>query len=204
MTSHRVLQDPSATAPGGRRLVRPHLVHGRALAVVTFAAISVAALIGLPRPGPDLLTVRPAWHRLPLTNARTGETFTLKEFVGKTVVIAPFATWCGNCRIELGLVREIRTRVDPERVVFLSLSIETTLPHTELARYADSAGFDWTFAVASLELYKELVTTFGHSVVNPAVTPSFAIRPDGSTSTLATGNHSIDGLIESLSTRDGE
>jgi len=166
-----------------------------------FAAVGVAIFIGSPRPGPDLLTVRPVWHGIPLTNARTGETFTFQDFVGRTVFVAPFATWCGNCRIQMGMVREAHARVDPERVVFVSLSIETTLPRAELARYADAAGFDWAFAVASLELYKELIGTFGHSVVNPAATPSFVIRPDGSTTALATGDHSIEGLIQSLSAR---
>jgi hypothetical protein len=36
---------------------------------------------------------RPDWLTLPLTNARTGETFTLADFAGKTVFVHPMATW---------------------------------------------------------------------------------------------------------------
>jgi hypothetical protein len=35
----------------------------------------------------------PEWTKLPLTNAHTGETFTLANFAGKTVYIEPMATW---------------------------------------------------------------------------------------------------------------
>ncbi|KPK07150.1 MAG: hypothetical protein AMJ56_13680, partial [Anaerolineae bacterium SG8_19] len=41
---------------------------------------------------------RPAWQQLTLTNARTGETFTLADFGGQTVFVEPMATWCSNCR----------------------------------------------------------------------------------------------------------
>src|SRR6266545_2784328 len=121
------------------------MMHGRVLAAVVFAAIGGLILLNLPRAGPDLLTTRPAWHQLPLTDARTGETFTFHDFAGKTVYVEPIATWCSNCRKQLGVVRAIRARVDPERVVFVALSIETSLPRAELARYADAAGFDWVF-----------------------------------------------------------
>lgn len=41
---------------------------------------------------------RPAWFSLPLTDARTGETFTLGDFSGQLVFVEPMATWCANCR----------------------------------------------------------------------------------------------------------
>lgn len=174
---------------------------GRVLAAVFVAAIGGAILMKMPSPGPDVLTNRLGWHELPLTNARTGETFNFKDFTGRTVFVEPMATWCSNCRTQLGMVREARAHVDSTRVVFVALSIETSLPHAELARYADAAGFDWVFVVASLELYEELIATFGHSVVNTAVTPHFVIRPDGTTSALATGHRSVEDLIQSLSAR---
>ena len=36
---------------------------------------------------------RPDWLTMPLTNARSGETFTLADFAGKTVFVHPMATW---------------------------------------------------------------------------------------------------------------
>jgi hypothetical protein len=33
------------------------------------------------------------WYNLPLTNARTGATFKLADFAGKTVFVKPMAIW---------------------------------------------------------------------------------------------------------------
>ena len=44
----------------------------------------------------------PTWQTLPLTNARTGETFTFADFAGKTVFVEPMATWCTNVTTQVG------------------------------------------------------------------------------------------------------
>ncbi|MCC6179876.1 MAG: TlpA family protein disulfide reductase [Chloroflexi bacterium] len=178
-------------------------MRGRLLAIVVLTVISAAILLGMPRTGAALLSDRPAWHDLPLTNARTGETFRLVNFAGKTVYVEPMATWCINCRMQLGMVREARAQVDPDRVVFVALSVETSLSNAQLARFADANGFDWHFAVASPELLQALTTTYGHTVVNPPTTPHFTIGPDGATSELSTGFHSAESLVQSLSAIGG-
>ena len=72
-------------------------------------------------------------------------------------------------------------------VVFVALSVETNLSDGDLVAYADGAGFDWTFAVLSPELLRELAGEFGQTVTNPPSTPHFIIRPDGTTTDLVTG-----------------
>ena len=57
----------------------------------------------------------PDWTNLPLVNARTGDTFTLADFAGKTVFIEPMATWCPNCRAQQGYVREAMGSLDSTR-----------------------------------------------------------------------------------------
>jgi cytochrome oxidase Cu insertion factor (SCO1/SenC/PrrC family) len=142
---------------------------------------------------------RPSWHALPLTDARTGQTFTLADFAGKTVYVEPMATWCTNCRQQLGVIRdEVRAQVDPERVVFVGLSVETNLAPETLAGYASTHGFDWTFAVMTPELLQELATTFGRTVTNPPAVPHFVIGPDGTTGDLSTGHKSADQLLAIL------
>lgn len=132
----------------------------------------------------------PAWQQLPLVDARTGESFTLADFAGKTVFVEPMATWCTNCRRQLDNVAQAKEMVPDDGVVFLALSVETTLGAQQLAQYADDAGFDWTFAVLTPELLQELVDAFGRAASNPPATPHFIIRPDGTTTALVTG---IDG-----------
>jgi thiol-disulfide isomerase/thioredoxin len=147
---------------------------------------------------------RPAWHYLPLTDAQSGQTFTLADFDGKTVYVEPMATWCTNCRQQLSVIRDqVRAQVDPERVVFVGLSVETNLASETLASYTSTHGFDWTFAVMTPELLQDLASTFGRTVANPPAVPHFVIGLDGTTSDLSTGHHSAEHLLTMLAAAGG-
>lgn len=129
---------------------------------------------------------RPAWQSLALVNAASGETFTLGGFEGKTVFVEPMATWCTNCRQQLSNVAQARAEAGDD-VVFVALSLETTLDPTDLAAYQQSNGFDWTFAVMSEEMLQGLADEFGRSITSAPSTPHFIIRPDGTFTELRTG-----------------
>lgn len=144
-----------------------------------------------------------AWQQLVLTNARTGETFTFADFAGKTVFVEPMATWCSNCRQQLGNVSAAKAQLNSDEVVFVALSVETNISDAELAQYADAAGFDWLFAVATPELLQALVGTFDRTITNPPSTPHFIIRPDGSTTALVTGIEPPELLIEAINAARG-
>jgi thiol-disulfide isomerase/thioredoxin len=159
---------------------------------------SAVALAGLAGPDVARAAERPSWHQLTLTNARTGEPFTLADFAGKTVYVEPMATWCTNCREQLGIVRDVQAKLDPDRYVFVGLSVETDLPRETLASYADERGWPWLFAVMSPEMLQELTGTFGLTIGNPPTTPHFVIGPDGTTSALSTGIHPADDLLRDL------
>lgn len=140
----------------------------------------------------------PAWQQLPLVNARSGAAFALADFAGQTIFVEPMATWCTNCRQQLNNLKAAQARLDGEKVVLVALSVETNLSHEALAQYADAAGFDWTFAVATPELLQELAAIFGRTIANPPATPHFIIRPDGSTTGLMTGIDSPETLAGHL------
>lgn len=130
---------------------------------------------------------RPAWQQLALTNARTGESFTLADFEGRPVFVEPMATWCTNCRQQLTNVREAKQQLANDDVVFVALSVETNIDDATLASYADGSGFDWLFAVITPELLGQLAGEFGQTIANPPATPHFIIRPDGTYTELVTG-----------------
>lgn len=138
--------------------------------------------------------MRPAWQELALVDATTGETFTLGGFAGKTVFVEPMATWCTNCRQQLGNVAQARSQLGDD-VVFVALSLETTLDPAELAQYQQTNGFDWTFAVMSAELLGQLADEFGRSITSAPSTPHFIIRPDGTFTELSTGINDPQALI---------
>lgn len=151
----------------------------------------------------DAMTSKPAWQTISLTDVRSGQTFTLADFAGKTVFVETMATWCSNCRQLLGNVAAARSQMAGEDVLFVALSVETNISDAALADYTEQTGFDWTFAVASPELLQELAATFGTTIVNPPATPHFVIRPDGSYTDLATGIKSPDAIISQLQEAGG-
>lgn len=143
---------------------------------------------------PEVTMDQPAWQTLELTNAATGEIFTIADLnaAGFTVFVEPMATWCSNCRRQQQTLTSVFNTADPHEVVFISLSVETNISDGDLADYAAREGFDWTFVVANEALLAELVNLYGRTITNPPSTPHFAVYPDGSYSELTTGFSSAD------------
>lgn len=149
-----------------------------------------------PEPPPPAISAEtanlPAWRTLPLTDVRTGESFTLADFSDKVVYVHPMALWCTTCRAHLRSMRDSVLPVleSPEDVVFVTLAIEPQTTSDALLQYADNESFNWTFAVVTPEMLTELVAYFGQSVAVPPSTPHFLIRPDGRDTGLLTGSPS--------------
>ncbi len=137
------------------------------------------------------------WKTLPLTDAVNCEIFTFADLRGKTIYVEPMATWCTNCRQQLGNATKAKTDLGDD-VDFIALSVETTLKSEALAAYAEEQNFDLTFAVMTPEFLRALAAAFGQSVLTPPATPHFIIRPDGSTSELMTGFSEPDAIIAAL------
>ncbi|MEO8394447.1 MAG: hypothetical protein ABI700_15750 [Chloroflexota bacterium] len=146
---------------------------------------------------------RPAWMSTVLTNAETGTTFTLGDFPEKTVYIELMATWCTNCRIQQGNVRDVSAKLSADSYVFISLSVEPKDTTDGLKQYRVQYNYPWTFAVVPPDMLAALVEQFGPSVTNPTATPHLVIAPSGSVSQLATGIHSADQLSAELTTAAG-
>ena len=146
---------------------------------------------------------QPAWLSTPLTNAASGATFTLADFPEKTVYVELMATWCTNCRIQQGNVRDVRAHLGEDNYVFISLSVEPKDSTAGLAQYLVQYNYPWTFAVVPQDMLAQLVEQFGQSITNPTATPHLVIAPSGSVSQLETGIHTTDQLTAELTTAAG-
>jgi thiol-disulfide isomerase/thioredoxin len=147
---------------------------------------------------PGDATAKPAWQTTKFIDARTGKAFTLADFPGKTVYVENMATWCANCAQQLRYVKEAQAKLDPNKVVFIALSVESNLKPADLASYADKGGYNFPFAILDAEQLKLMVDAFGFSAINPPSTPHFVIKPDGTVSKLLTGFADANALIKSL------
>ncbi|MGC1196950.1 MAG: TlpA disulfide reductase family protein [Geitlerinemataceae cyanobacterium] len=142
--------------------------------------------------------------QLPLTNAKTGESFTLADYSGQTVLVKPMATWCGKCKANLQAAREATTELNSDNLVVVALSVEDSLENAKLAQYASDEGFDFVFAVATPEMTRALDARFGQTALNPSIGSRFIIAPNGEISELTTGKVDPASLVTTLkSVSDG-
>ena len=54
----------------------------------------------------------PAWQTLELADVATGKNFKLADYHGKTVYVELMATWCPNCRKQLGFVNAAKKKLE--------------------------------------------------------------------------------------------
>lgn len=147
---------------------------------------------------------RPEWHSLELTNAVTGEAFTLASLSGKTVFVEPMATWCPNCSRQLSAVNSARAQFASEEMgedfVFLALSIEGNLANERLASHAERLGLseNIVFAVATQDLIRGISENYGRSALNPPSTPHFIIKSNGDMTEVKTGMESSQEIYDEL------
>lgn len=137
---------------------------------------------------------------LALTDVGTGESFTLADFSGQTVLVKPMATWCGKCKKNLQGVKEATTQLGEGDYKIVALSVEDKLPDEDLAKYAETEEFEFTFAVASPEMMRALGEKYGQNVLNPSIGSRFMISPEGELSELTTGAIEPGELVATLET----
>jgi thiol-disulfide isomerase/thioredoxin len=170
--------------------------------VISFALAACSSTANTPAPttrtAVNSANNAPDWTRIPLTNARTGATFTLASFAGKTVFVEPMATWCTNCRAQLPGVEAARLQLNSDQYVFVGLSVAENVDNATLAKYVDDHNWKFIFAVVPDDLTKAMVDVFGRTAITPPSTPHFIIRPNGTITQMTTGFHSPDDLISEI------
>ncbi len=133
-----------------------------------------------------------------LTDACSGEPFTLADFSGKTLYVESMATWCGECYEQLTRLKEAAARI-PEAnradIVLVALSSEVGLTREALAEYATTADFPFVFAVMSAEMLAAMVDDLGRAVAIPPAMPFVIVAPDGTIGDLRTGGASADEIL---------
>lgn len=127
-----------------------------------------------------------------------GATISPADFAGTPVFVETFATWCSNCRSQLGDTNEAAAQAGDD-AVFLALSVETNLDPSELEGYAAENGFsNVLFGVLAAEDLATLEEQFGNAVLVPPSTPKFTVAADGSVGELVTGFESVDEILAQL------
>jgi peroxiredoxin len=126
------------------------------------------------------VTTTPEWFDIELTDAQTGETFTMNDYAGKVVLMETMAMWCPNCIIQANEVRNLHELLgNPEDFISVSLDVDINEDAASLKEYASGYGFDWHFAVAPLQVARALGNLYTAQYLNPPLAPMLIIDRNG-------------------------
>ncbi|OGO80672.1 MAG: hypothetical protein A3K41_01120 [Chloroflexi bacterium RIFOXYD12_FULL_57_15] len=138
----------------------------------------------------------PAWFSAALTDARTGQAFTINDFKGKVVLVETLAMWCSNCKRQQGQVVALHALLGArDDFASLGLDIDSNENATALKIYVESNGFDWLYAVAPAEVSREIASLYGDQFLNPPSTPMLVIDRHGVAHPLPFGIKSAEELL---------
>jgi cytochrome oxidase Cu insertion factor (SCO1/SenC/PrrC family) len=142
----------------------------------------------------------PAWYGVELTDVNTGVAFKVADFQDKVVLVETMAVWCSTCLRQQQQVQALHELLgEREDVVSLALDIDPNETPDVLKSHADRHGFDWIYAVAPVEVAREIGQLYGDQFLNPPSAPVLIIDRQGEVHPLPFGVKSAQSLQEALS-----
>jgi cytochrome oxidase Cu insertion factor (SCO1/SenC/PrrC family) len=144
-------------------------------------------------------TTASAWVDIELTDAETGELFTLASLKGNVVAIEPFAVWCTNCHVQQDNVRAAYDDLEASGVKFVSLGVEPNESLDRISEYRARRDYAWTFAQSPIELSRAMADIFGPQILAVPSTPLIILDEDGSVVFQDFGFHGPDALRDIFS-----
>jgi hypothetical protein len=141
----------------------------------------------------------PDWFKTPMTDVRTGKTFTINDFAGNVVLIETIAQWCPNCLFQQGETRTVRQHLgNPQDLIVISLDVDVHEDEASLKKYTADFGFDWRFGVAPPEVARALGNLYSAEYLNPPLDPMLLIDRQGNVHQLPYGMKKADSLQKTL------
>lgn len=147
----------------------------------------------------DGMMEQPAWFSASLTDARSGQTFTINDFKGKVILVETLAQWCSNCLKQQKQVLELHNLIgeNPD-FISIGLDIDPNEDASSLMGYVERNNFDWLYAVSPAEVTREISNLYGDQFINPPSTPMLIIDRQGQVHVLPFGIKSAQQLLEAL------
>ncbi len=147
----------------------------------------------------DDAMMAPEWFSYQFTNVNNGETFTIADLKGKVILVETMATWCSNCLQQQKQVMALHD-VLGERDDFVSFGLDIDLNEDadQLKNFVQKQGFDWTYAISSDTVAREIGNLYGSQFLNPPSTPMLIIDREGHVHPLPFGIKSAEDLQEAL------
>jgi hypothetical protein len=146
-------------------------------------------------PAPDAMMEAPAWFGASFTDVRTGDTFSIKDFAGKVVLVETMAVWCPTCKRQQGEIKALHELLGmPADLVSISLDIDPNEDSEYLKAYVEDNTFDWIYAVSPAEVSREIGNLYGDQFLNPPSAPILIVDRQGGVHPLPFGVKSAEDL----------
>ena len=141
----------------------------------------------------------PTWYGVTLADVTSGTTFKVADLHGKVVLVETLAVWCSNCLRQQREVQALHDLLGPrDDYVSIGLDIDPNETPDILKAHAEKHGFDWRYAVAPVEVAREIGQLYGDQFLNPPSTPMLIIDRQGQAHPLPFGIKSAQSLQEAL------
>jgi len=174
-------------------------IHTLVLTFILSSLILTACGPSASAPTPEPVFKSPEWFDFELTDVQTGESFTMNGYAGKVVLVETMAIWCPNCLFQANEVRKMHKLLDnPEDVISVSLDVDVNEDGASLKDYTNEFGFEWHFAIASLEVARALGNLYSAQYLNPPLSPMLIIDRNGEVHQLEYGQKDAEKLFESV------
>ena len=136
------------------------------------------------------------WKDAEFTDVKTGNTFKISDFAGKTVLVESFAVWCPKCLQQQQEMKKFQAE-NPD-VILVSLDTDPNENTGKVQEHLARNKFNWLFAVSPAEVTRSLINEFGLSVVHAPSSPVILVCPDQSAQLLPGGQKSVKELKEEM------
>lgn len=122
----------------------------------------------------------PSWLSSELVNINSGETLKITDFAGKVVLVENLAMWCPTCLKQQEQVKLLHEQLGEDSdLVSIGFDVDQNEVAEDLKKYVESNGFDWVYAIPSLEIVREIANLYGANFLNPPLTPVLIIDRQG-------------------------
>jgi len=137
------------------------------------------------------------WKCEDLVDILTGETYQIKDFAGKPILVESFAVWCPTCLKQQLKMKEL-LESDGDNIVHISLDTDPNEEESLVKEHAEKNDLNWIFTVSPVEVTKKLIEEFGIGVVNAPSAPVILVCEDQGTRLLERGVKSAQELKEEI------
>lgn len=139
----------------------------------------------------------PAWYSVSLTDAHTGQDFSIESLKGKVILVESMAVWCSKCLTQQGHVKTLHeTLGHRDDFVSVGLDIDPNEDLDQLKFFVEAQGFDWLYAISPADVSRDLSSLYGAQFLNPPSTPIVVIDRHGEAHPMPFGIKNTEELLQ--------